>query len=172
MRAAFGYQYVFLWLCLGLASEAVGIVSAASQKQPPVSGTLDRVLERKPRGYASGDDELRRLLKDRYNSALGEFKSRHALWQGGKSEFHQVLSAGRRLCEAEMELESDPKARSAIIQTHVDIAKSFENTQNRRREHGIVPPADVELARYWRVDLEIRLIRLRKQAGMQAHERP
>jgi hypothetical protein len=127
--------------------------------------TLPALLKAEPLKTAPGDDELRKLQKERYNAALKELHLRNELIAAGKdTPLDGIYDAAGRLLDAELDLAQTPAERVAVRQKQLGLSKEVEATTKHFSEAGNskVSPADVEKARYARLTAEIKLLRAKK----------
>jgi hypothetical protein len=123
---------------------------------------LPALLKAQPRETARGDDELRKLQKERYNAALKELQLRGELVAAGKdTPLDGIYDAAGRLLDAELDLAETPAERVAVRQKQVGVSKEVEAMTKRYADAGNakVSPADVEKARYARLTAEMNLLR-------------
>jgi hypothetical protein len=114
-------------------------------------------------------DELRKLLIARYNAAVAEMQMRHKLFQtGNDKEFDpEALSrAANRILRAALELAKSPQEKVRAYELHLELARFAQDMEEARQRAGAGgSPIRVEVARYNRLDAEIKLLRARKEAG-------
>src|SRR5262245_23170596 len=134
----------------------------AAKPAPPAGVTL---LKAEP-----GDDELRKLLKERYNAASREY----AMLDLRKdidplaTLLEQMLACGRRRAEVALEIYPKPEDQVRTLQRLLDEAKKLEMViENRFRAGGIAGalPQQVEKARGARLDVEIMLVKAKRKAA-------
>jgi hypothetical protein len=136
---------------------------AAEDKTPAI-------LDARPMEPAKGDDELRKLLKERYNAALDEVQVRHKQVLGGIGSVSAMALAGRRLLKARLALCDKPAERVPVYEEHLELAREVEKIQKARHDAGQVSVADWDEARFYRLDLEIELLRAKKAAETKPKE--
>jgi hypothetical protein len=108
------------------------------------------------------DRDLRRLVEARYESARKLLAiEEHRLKEGGSS-LTSVCEASRRVGDAALELTHNPEAQLAALTNHLAVARRLEESVNRAAENGAATSSDTELARYWRLDAEIALLRAKR----------
>src|SRR5262249_134505 len=113
---------------------------------------------------AKGDDELRKLLKARYNAALRETKGRFMQFLAGKTTPELLADGGRRLLRAELELCDKPADRVKVREKFLTLAKEVERIQRERYDAGRIDEPDMAQAEHQRLDAEIELLREKKAA--------
>jgi hypothetical protein len=140
---------------------------AAQPPQPaepaPPEGVLPPLLKAKPIKVDSKDDELHKLLKERYNEAVGEMTHLYQMHQLGHATLDEVYGAGRRLVKAGLELKEKPEEQAALLRQYVEVMKHLEKLKKAEVEAGRVGMSALHKARYYRIDAEIRLLRLKKK---------
>lgn len=107
------------------------------------------------------DDELRKLLKARYNAAVLELKVLHALYQNGRASVESFAEVGRRIVESGSAIREEPGARAVLLEQYVALLKAIERSTQLSLEHGIATPGDLHRARCIRLDAEIEWLRAR-----------
>jgi outer membrane protein TolC len=125
---------------------------------------LPAVLDAKPMEAAKGDDELHKLLTERYNAALDEARVRYRRYLGGNDSLNDLEHAARRLLDARLAFCTKEAERVPVYEQHLELARQVERLQKARHDAGQVSVADWDQARFRRLDLEIRLLRAKKAA--------
>lgn len=121
-------------------------------------------LTRKPE---AGDDELKRLLKERYNAALFAYKYTEAAYSNGTVTFDELTACCAKMLHAYLELSDKPADQIDAIERYLVFAKQTElkvfslyKSQTKGGE------ADkYEKAKYMRLDAEIQLLRAKRKAA-------
>jgi RNA polymerase sigma factor (sigma-70 family) len=111
------------------------------------------------------DDALRKLLKERFNAALGEVQALHKRIETGAATVDLLADAGRRLQSAGLEVYDDPKEKVALLEQYAALAKEVEHIIDVQHQAGRANVADWHRARYFRADAEIALLRLKGKPG-------
>jgi adenosylhomocysteine nucleosidase len=161
-------------IVLGVLALAWTVLSQAAPPDEPEEKVL-ALLKAKPLDPAKGDDELRKLQKERYNTALKELQLRNALITAGRSNpLDGLFDAAGLLLEAELDLAETPAERVAVREKQVELLKEVEKTTRRYADTGSVrvTPADVERVRSARLAAEINLLRARKDTPKPASTAP
>lgn len=138
-------------------------VGSRLMAQPPKAADKD-LLKPEP-----GDDELRKLLKERHNAATREYAIYNSRIEIDPLAWilEQMLACNRRRAEVALELFSKPEDQVRILQTLFDEAKKLETVvENRFRAGGVAGAlsVDVEKARGGRLDVEIMLVKAKRLA--------
>lgn len=132
--------------------------------------------ERKPAWLAGkllkilpGDDQLTRLVKERHNAGLRELQARYQMLEAGSAgaNLDQLLSAANRMLLSELDLTDNLKARVTAREKYLELAKEVERLSQARHRAGAANAAEVEQARYMRLDAEIQYLRDQKDVGGQ-----
>ncbi len=152
------------WLpvCLLLAT----VRSAAGQVEPPRKPAdkpdvkFPALLSAEPLRANPGDDEMRKLLKERYNAALGEARHSYELQGvlcGGDNQDYRYGS-WKRVLQAGLEACDGPAEKVALLRDYLQLAKEAEQKEEERYMVGRCTIGHVHRARYERLDAELRLL--------------
>ena len=125
---------------------------------------LPAVLEGKPLEPAKDDDEMRKLLKGRYNAALREAKGRYGQFLAGKVTAEALAPSTRRLLRAELALCDKAADRIKVREQFLLMAKEVERIIKLRHDAGRIEEPEVAQAEHDRLDAEIELLREKKAA--------
>jgi hypothetical protein len=156
------------FLVLAGAAFLAGSVLAAQPDRPPErrERKVPALLKAEPIQPDKKDDELHRLLKERYNEAVAELAALYAEFQHGglgrspmDTAFHQ---ASQRLLHAGLELKEKPADKVALLEQYVELQKFVEKFHQDLVNAGHEPPTLLHQARYYRIDAEIQLLRAKK----------
>lgn len=132
----------------------------------PADELIDRLLalsKEKPR-VAAGEDELRRLLVQRYNIALDELKETCQDFRRNLATKATVFEAGRHLLQADLEMQTGPEGRVRVLEKALDLLRWYEKRLEQAHRDRLIPRADLLRTRYQRLSLEIKLLEA-KRAG-------
>jgi hypothetical protein len=112
------------------------------------------------------DDDLRKLLKERYNEAIAELGERSRRVLGILETPDTLLAAAERVVRAGLELSDKPADQMALLEKYVEFAKSVERAVDQRVKAGIMnlTKGDLHQTKYARVDAEIQLLRAKEKA--------
>jgi hypothetical protein len=110
------------------------------------------------------DDELRKLLKARYNEALAEVEGVTRMYQSARASFDSFAGARKRLLQAGLELCDTPADKVALLTQFVEHTKAVEKIAQARFEAARDPDSALHRFRYQRLDAEIQLLRARREA--------
>jgi hypothetical protein len=116
---------------------------------------------------AAGDDELRKLVKERYMAAARELELRMRRFQVGAREetLDFLLGCVKRRAFAEAALSDRPADRVQAYERIVRVAKYIEDGIQKRFDSGRVAVQDLQFAKYEHLGLKIRLLELKRQAA-------
>jgi hypothetical protein len=126
---------------------------------------LPAIFKGKPIPPAAGDDELRKLLKERYNAAVAELGGRYQMFLAGRGTFDSLFDGARRVVHAGLELHDKPADQIALLTGYVELARKIEKINQARDEAGRIMRQELDYARYMRADAEIQLLRAKKAAA-------
>jgi len=139
-----------------------GKASAAPEESIP--GAVPEVLPIKPVEIGQSEDELRRLLKKRYNAVAAELRDLYALYKGGRAPLANVCQAIEKFADAGSELAETTVARISALESARDGARAVETITQQKQLEGLEPNHALEHARVCRLDIEIQLLRAREAA--------
>lgn len=134
----------------------------AQQTGPFLAKLLDTS---QPLEIADDDDELQKLLKQRMNAAIKEFRERHAGYQSGASQPRELFEAANRMYEAEVSLAATAADRVAVMQKHLTALTEFHAAFETLVTSGLWQPADLQQLEFHRLTLEIDLLKAKREAG-------
>ncbi|OAI39038.1 hypothetical protein AYO40_06160 [Planctomycetaceae bacterium SCGC AG-212-D15] len=128
---------------------------------------LPALLSAKPLRVDPKDDEMRKLLKARYNEAVSYGKAYYIMRSNPEANFapdqdgfyalwKRIVDAGLDLCDA-------PPEKVKLFSQYVEVAREAEALEKARHEAGRVPASDFHRARYERIDAEVRLLRAKRE---------
>jgi hypothetical protein len=140
------------------------VAARPGSRRPPVTGMRTRLLE--VAVIAPGDDELRRLLKDRYNAIGDELCAKLANFETGRDTFTTVYEATCRLVQAGLELCEGPIERCDLLSKFLEFVRQNEARAVDRYLAGSGGMAELNQATAQRIDAEIQLLRAKRQAGL------
>lgn len=106
---------------------------------------------------APGDSDLRKLLIERYNEALGEVVVNYKDVHRGKITPDPVVAAGTRLLKAGLDLYDMSMDKTTFLEELRDLAYWLEKHTDADRT------AAMHRARQFRVEVQIHLLHARKQ---------
>jgi hypothetical protein len=152
----------------GLAAVAMFALSSAARAQP-AEELIDKLLElsrqKTKLAVGKGDDELRKLLVERYNVAVDELKLRCEDFKRSVATKATVFEAGRHLLHADLELQTAPAEKVKVLEKTIDLARWYEKRLERALKDGLVSQADLLRVKYSRLTLEIDLVKTKKSAA-------
>jgi len=121
------------------------------------------LVQMKPLAADPKDDELHKLLKERFNAALGETQALYKRALAGVSNFESLFDAANRLKHAGLEAFDDPKEKIALLEKFIELAKHVEKISEVRQQAGKIGAEELYRMRYCRADAEIALLRLKSE---------
>jgi RNA polymerase sigma factor (sigma-70 family) len=122
-------------------------------KREPAEGKKEGTL--KP----DGGDRLKKLLKERADTALEEWDARNKEFLAGRATLDSVHGAARRLRDAQLELSETKEERLAALGKYLQLMKAVEEVQQARYDAGRIPIQDLKESKYYRLEAEILLER-------------
>jgi hypothetical protein len=152
------------WLpvCLLLAAvrSAAGQVGPLGKPAFRPDVKFPALLSAEPLRENPDDDEMRKLLKERYNAALGEARHSYALEGvlcGGDNQDYRYGS-WKRVLQAGLEAYDGPAEKVALLRDYLQLTKEAEQLEELRYKVGRCKIDHVHRARYERLDAELRLL--------------
>lgn len=110
------------------------------------------------------DESLRKLLMDRYATAVRKLEADLANFEVGLIPFSQLDDSFELIRISAADLGGEPADQIQILELDLDLAKAIEEHQVADEALGRSNRANVEEARYHRLDTEIRLMRAKMNA--------
>jgi hypothetical protein len=152
--------------CLTLLLAACAAALAPTQNPGAPDGERPGLLKAEPVKADPKDDDLRKLLKERYNEAVAEVSVRYQRVFSGADTPDVVVDGAERIVKAGLELNDKPADQAALLANYVEFMKAMEKLVGDRVASGVrrYGPADVHQMKYLRVDAEIQLLRARERA--------
>jgi hypothetical protein len=139
--------------------------SAPAQKLDLPERELPALLKMSPVKADPKDDALRKLLKERYNEAIGELQENYERVRAGALASDVLDESARRALHAGLELNENSADQLALLEKYVAFTKEVEMLMEVRLKTGLrATSADVHRAKYFRADAEIQLLRAKEKA--------
>jgi hypothetical protein len=110
----------------------------------------------------ANDDELRRLMIERFEAAWGEMEARTALYNAGRVSLSDTCEAIQRFSKAGMEVARTPTYRVQVCELAFENARAIEDSVKKKFENQVEPVQAMKLATYTRLDMQIKLHQLLK----------
>ena len=158
------------WISLCLLLTLAGRSASQPPSEKPPTRPEEKppaLLTAKPLQIDPKDDELRKLLKARYNEALAEAKANYEFEKlpvDRLVNFDDLYGRWQRLVQAGLELCDKPAEKVALLTQYVDLTKDLEDAEQKRFDAGRVPEYALHRARYQRLDAEVQLLRAKREA--------
>jgi hypothetical protein len=139
----------------------------AAEGQEPVENKMPAAfsafLDASPLRSTPEDDGERKLLKARYNAALEELHSHLKEWIAGRRSTMVLIESSYRVINSELELTDKLTDQVMIRKKHLELTKEIEKMQQARFDAGRIGIADLDYARYSRLNVEIHLLRAERK---------
>jgi hypothetical protein len=144
--------------------------------QPAGAGQqkLPRLLTAKPVEIMEERDEMRKLLRARYNAALEEVRGRYHQFRDGQGKLEPMFDAFRRLLASGVAAADTGKDQVEFLELYVDLTRQVaKSVDGLAKIGGQIPSADAAQARYMHLDAQIQLLHAqRRLAGPAGVKRP
>jgi hypothetical protein len=148
-----------LLACIAILLLGWAVTAADEPARPKLP--FEDVKELKP---GPNDDDLRKLQIERYNAVLRETQVRFRQHYSGQSvPYGSLTDVVRRLMQAHRELARTPAEEVAFLQESAEFMKDRERVTEEQFKAGHVSKADLEQARYFRLDFEIELLKAKSK---------
>src|SRR5262249_3320755 len=132
---------------------------------PSATGTkTPSILTVKPIKPASSDDELRKLLIARYNSAVKEMEGRYRAILGHGS-LDDLVDVAHRVVVSALEVSKNADERISYREKYLELTKEVEKRKQALFDSHRITAVDLENARYRRLDAEIQLAKEKRRAN-------
>jgi hypothetical protein len=142
----------------------VCVAASSARAAPEDEGLPGLAKQLKPVEIGPKDDDLTRLHKQRYNSALNIVQDRlrsYLTGRGGPDELYESFALAMR---AKMALSDKPADQIAALELALQGAKEMEKIAEARFQAGRISVADVEHLRIARIEVEIALLQTKQKA--------
>jgi len=134
---------------------------------------LPRLLTAKPVEIAEERDEMRKLMRARYNAALEEVRARYQQFLHGHGKLDPMLDAFRRLLASGVVAADTGKDQVEFLEQYVDLTRQVSNNVHGQKKSGQFSSAEAAQARYMYLDAQIQLLHAqRRLAGPAGVKRP
>jgi hypothetical protein len=153
------------------ARQAERVAAAAGTPPAPILAALLQFERLQP---GPGDDEPRKLLKERYNAALNAVKLYEYQYEVGTTRMNALCAATRSFVEARLALVDKPAEKIDVAEWYVAFSSQmWKVTSDQLRAGGAAgySPIDEAEARAARFEAEIQLMRLRADLKEKQPER-
>jgi hypothetical protein len=149
--------------CVVFALSTIALLTSTSSLLAQDDDNWPAIVRTKPLVAEDGDDEVLRLRKTIFNSAVKEMEISFQSYRIGigqpQSHIETLQRASKRLVDAALEIYPDEAKQREFLEGHLEMAKICEITAEARWQGG----ADTELkyhrARFDRLTAEIRLMK-------------
>jgi beta-lactamase regulating signal transducer with metallopeptidase domain len=155
------------------AAHAPDLPVAAEAPSPPVFNVRPKDAPKgapalffaAPLKIEPGDDEWRKLLKEKYNAAASALQYYRTQFDSGTlMPLGDLLVAGRNVRDAELAFDSDPRQQLPILEAYLQFTKYLADIAHSRLVvGGVLADTPVEAARMReaRADAELQVLQLR-----------
>jgi hypothetical protein len=120
------------------------------------------VFKAKPVAIDPKEDELQRLLKDRFNSATKEVDVLFLLFENNIATFDSVCESVRRWSKAGLELATEPAEQVKILEVQLIVSRFLEADCATRFKGKSEDLANALQAKNLRLTAEVDLLRLKR----------
>lgn len=143
----------------------VGIGAAPTVPTDPPDERAQDLFNFRPFKEPAEGDEIGKLLMARYEEARSELKALSDESTGGRGQVSRQFAAGERVLRAGLDLCRDAKEKQALLTQYLNWALGVEKRIEARFQAGAVAAAERHLARYQRLEAELRLRKVKQEEG-------
>lgn len=159
-------------ICLASVSvAALFLVPSISKAQPserewPTLGKIKK-LATEPMKPQPGDDAIRELLKERYNTALVLLKMQLERFEAGRENSTAISfeASMDQVVRAKRELTDKPAELIPLLEMRFELAREVERLTTLLHEAGRIDPDAAPVSKIARINAEIELLRMKKRAS-------
>jgi RNA polymerase sigma factor (sigma-70 family) len=155
-------------------AKATAAADPPSAKPPPATAPKkpQSIADLKPQKMEAGDDELRRLQKERFNLAIEEwtFAKKRYDFQVDKplSNLERLLTAHQHCSTSALELAADAQEELTLRAVFLSDAKSLEQDYKKLMERNSATKMEYLQIRHYLIDLEIQLLKRKRELATPA----
>jgi G:T/U-mismatch repair DNA glycosylase len=106
-------------------------------------------------------DKLKALVRERHQAACSELKARYQEFLNGRGTLDFLIAASQNVLRAELDLSAEKKNQLAVRENHLGLLKQVESTNQERFDAGRIAIQDLNQVKFFRLDAEIELERLK-----------
>jgi beta-lactamase regulating signal transducer with metallopeptidase domain len=140
--------------------QQAALIPAAKEPAAPEKTGL-ALYAAKPLTISPGDDELHKLLKQKYNAALAKMTYFLARFETGNASLGDLSAAAKSVLDAELMLDEKPPRDLEALERYLEFSKYLEKMAEARLSVGSAagenPVLEVAQMREARLDAEIKL---------------
>jgi hypothetical protein len=157
--------FAWLLICVSVLPSAAQQPPPAQDDEPPVVKKLRVLVKAKPLESAKDEDELRKLQKARYNSAVRGLGMKLQEFEAGRGTVEALVGSFRKVHDSKLELSPEPADQIGVREMRVELAKEVEKMVEVKIAEGILQGSGLlEDVRYARLEAEIQLLKAKRQA--------
>jgi len=162
MKNAVAYVSCICLVIVLLAGRSTG------QPPAPIVGEFPSLLKMEPAKEAPSDDDLKKLLKARYNEALADVRGLLHFVELGRSSIEEVCARAERLVEVGLDMTENLFERAELLTKYLQTTRAIEEIARTKVEAGAASAVTHHRAKFHRLDAEVRLARAKRAtAGIQ-----
>jgi hypothetical protein len=157
------------WSQLLIRPEIAARLRAAGVDRKPLTPAQLEVLAKITKRLVAvedGDDELRKLLKERVKMALAQYaltRAREDIVPDKSAWLDTLITAHRKAVETALELLTSPEEQALILESLLWAAIDVEQNFKDRVDRFLALPQDYYGVRGYRLDVEIALVKVKRK---------
>jgi hypothetical protein len=139
-----------------------------TEKEWPVLGQIKKLAD-EPMKAAPGDDDVQKLQKERFNTALLLLKMQITRFEAGSETGHagSLGTAMEQIILARRELTDKPADLIPLLEVRFELARAAERRAEDHLQLGRIDPTAPLAAKIVRINAEVDLLRMKKKASTQ-----
>jgi hypothetical protein len=150
-----------------LQAVLVLLLSVAPLAAQPAEKVIDKLLEfardHKKIEPKADEDQLRKLLIQRYNVARDELLERCEDFKKNIGAQPAVFEAARQLVQADLEVQTTPQDRAKVLEKALDTIKWYEGNLERALKDNLGSRAEFHRVQFRRLSYEIELLKIQRE---------
>ena len=151
-------------LVVTLAGTSAAQTPPAQDADDEPAVKLPALVSAKPLPPVPGEDESRKLLREKRNEAVAAARSSYEEFMKGRGRSDDMYRSCQRVVEAGLELCATPAEKVALLTQLVEVMAEVDKDMQSRHAVARASAGDVHRARYERLDAEVRLLRAKRDA--------
>jgi hypothetical protein len=144
------------------------VLAQRTEQEWPLLGKIKK-LASEPMKSEPGDDAIRKLLKERYNTALVLLQLQLDRFHAGRENSTAISfeTSMDQIVRARRELTDKPADLIPLLEMRFELAREVERLTTLLHQAGRVDPDAPTASKIARINAEVDLLRMKEKAGTQ-----
>ena len=147
------------WILIPRSVERLSAQSSAGAKQKK----LPKLLAAKPLDVEGAQDEMTRLLRERYNAAVEEVRERYRQFQTSSPNIEPMFDALRRLLASGAAAVATGRNRIDFLSQYLELTRDLAAQTEKLAKNGTASRAEAAQARYMVLDARIQVLHAQRR---------